>query len=245
MVYIQRLNGVVVKEFKILIVEDEVLVGLDLKATLVKMGHSVTKIAKNEKAAIRSVLEDEPMLILMDINLKNSKDGIDTACKIKEIKDIPILYLTAYCDEVTTKRAFETDPIAYLMKPFKRDDLRNTIELAVYKINQKNGTLYSKEKETRMYLSNNYYFDTVNLELYYEDIIIKLSKREKKLISILIEAKGKLVPLEVVESLIWIKAPVSDSALRTLMYRLRTKVEYKLIETVPYYGCKILLDKYS
>ena len=233
------------KEFKILIVEDEVLVGLDLKATLVKMGHRVTKIAKNEKAAIKSVLEDEPMLILMDINLKNSKDGIDTAWKIKEIKDIPILYLTAYCDEITTKRAFETDPIAYLMKPFKRDDLRNTIELAVYKINQKNGTLYCKEKETRMYLSNNYYFDTVNLELYYEDIIIKLSKREKKLISILIEAKGKLVPLEVVESLIWIKAPVSDSALRTLMYRLRTKVEYKLIETVPYYGCKILLDKYS
>ncbi len=74
----------------------------------------------------------------MDINLKNSKDGIETAKEIQKIENIPIIYLTAYSDENTIERAIKTNPISYLLKPFKREELKSTILLGLYKIYESN-----------------------------------------------------------------------------------------------------------
>ena len=218
----------------ILIVEDEAIVALEIKRSILKMGFGVTDMVTNYDDAIKSVKENIPNIILLDIHLKNSKDGIETAKAIKQIADIPIIYLTAFCDDQTIERAVETNPIGYLVKPFKREDLKSTLQLAIYKMKN------SKSIETHLTpIGEGYFYDLENHNLFFKEHPIKLSQKETLLLEILIEAKGEIVPFATLEHHIWQGNPVSDSALRTLLYRLRGKLEYLLIETVPSFGFRI------
>ena len=85
----------------ILIVEDEAIVALEIKRSILKMDFSVSGMVINFDDAIKSIKEKLPNIVLLDIHLKNSKDGIETAKAIKQIADIPIIYLTAFCDDQT------------------------------------------------------------------------------------------------------------------------------------------------
>lgn len=222
---------------KILIVEDEGIVAMDIKNALLALDFKLVTIAKDYKSAIKAVQEHDPTIILMDINLKNSlKDGIDTVKDIQKIKNIPIIYLTAFSDEETVMRAIETNPISYLVKPFKREELKSTILLSLYKLNQNNKP---KIDENCLALGYGYYYNRKDEILYYENIYIKLSINEKKLLNLLLEAKGAIVSYESLEHNIWSETPTSISALRTLIYRLRSKLEYKLIETIHAAGCRL------
>lgn len=223
-------------KYNVLIVEDEILVGIDIKESILSMGYEVCDVVKNYENAISSINKNEPSIIIMDIFLKNSKDGIDTAIEIKKQKDIPIIFLTAFTDEETIKRAVQASPVGFLSKPYNLDDLKTTIQLGLYKTNSE----FPFIKETSYkHLGDNYYFDLDSKELYYQERIIKLSKKEKRLIEILLDAKGSVISLEELEYQIWESKPVSSSSLRTLIYRLRTKLDYKIITTVPYQGLKI------
>lgn len=227
------------KKAKVLIVEDETIVALDIKSVLIELDFEVTDFVKNHDKAIVSVLDNKPDIILMDINLKNSKDGIETVKDIQLIENIPIIYLTAYSDELTINRAIKTNPISYLLKPFKREELKSTILLGLYKINQSN---HIKIKNNCIYLGYNYYFDLENGILFYNNIPIKISTNEKKLLTILVEARGSIISLREIEYYIWPDSSVSNSTIRTLLYRLRSKLEYKLIETIPSIGFKLRPD---
>lgn len=223
---------------KILIVEDESIVALDIKNALKKLDFKTIDIAKDYDGAIKSVKQFEPSIILMDINLKNStKDGIDTVKDIQKIKNIPIIYLTAFCDEETVMRAVKTNPISYLLKPFKREELKSTILLSLYKSNQHNK---HQIDNNCLSLGYGYYYNKNDEILYYDNMYIKLSINEKKLLNILLEAKGTIVSYESLEHNIWSETPISTSTLRTLIYRLRAKLEYKLIETIHSAGCKLI-----
>jgi len=221
---------------KILIVEDETIVALDIKNTIMKLGFQVTNTVTNNTDTINSIKEDMPDIILMDINLENSKSGIETAYDVKKIKDIPIIYLTAYSDDKTITKAIETNPIGYLSKPFKREELKSTIMLGLYKISKQEEELRSK---SCTHIGSEYYYDHNNNSLFYKNTPIKLSVKERHLLKILIEAKGKIITFEEIEHSIWPENPVSNSTLRTLIYRLRVKLEYKFIETIPAFGCKL------
>lgn len=89
---------------KILIVEDDFIVAIDLKIHLEKMGYHVLDITDNGKDALTKTRKN-PDLILMDINLKGDIDGIDTAQQIHKLYDVPIIYLTGFNDKNTIKRA--------------------------------------------------------------------------------------------------------------------------------------------
>lgn len=117
----------------ILVVEDEVVIAMDLQATLIDLGHHVPEIVTSGEAAIQKALELHPDLILMDIHLRKALDGIDTAAEINKSLDIPIIYLTAYADEETLKRASLTAPFGYILKPFEARELNANIEIAIYK----------------------------------------------------------------------------------------------------------------
>ncbi|QDF30175.1 response regulator [Halarcobacter anaerophilus] len=221
---------------KILIVEDESIVALDIKHALQTLGFKVTDCVRNYTRAIKSVKEARPDIILMDINLDRSKDGIETAKEIQKIENIPIIYLTAFSDEKTIHRAIKTNPISYLIKPFKRDELNSSILLGLYKINKSNEKIISSKC---VELGFNYYYDLEDEILFYDNVPIKLSINERKLLSQLVNAKGSIITFRELEYLIWPDSPVSDSALRTLIYRLRSKLEYRIIETVPSLGCKL------
>lgn len=223
------------KKIKILVVEDETIVALDIKGALKKIGFEVTHTATNHDDAISSIIQDEPNIILMDIHLENSKDGIETAKDIQRIKNIPIIYLSAFSDDETIYRAIETNPVGYLTKPFKREELKTTILLSMYKVNQTKQAII----DGNMNLGLGYSFNLDLNTLYYKQFPVHLTYKEGLLLFILIEARGSIVSFEELEHKLWPNSTVTVSALRTLIYRLRCKLEYKLVETIPSFGCKL------
>ncbi len=118
---------------KILIVEDEVIVAINIEKRLQNSGYRVTGIASSSEQALEKVELEKPDLVLMDIKLKGELDGIDTADLIRKKHNLPIIYLTSYTDEETFQRAKLTEPFGYLIKPFEIRELHRTIEMALYK----------------------------------------------------------------------------------------------------------------
>ena len=118
---------------RILIVEDEILVARELEARLKAMGFGVDAIASTAEEGIRMVEEFRPDLVLMDIVLRGSEDGIVAANEIKARHGTPTIYVTAYCDDSTLERAKESDPYGYIIKPFAESELRATLEMALRK----------------------------------------------------------------------------------------------------------------
>lgn len=116
----------------ILIVEDEIIVAADLKGRLENLGYTIIGMAANGRDAIRKTGETTPDLVLMDIMLKGDMDGIETAQKIRDLYDVPVIYLTAYFDEEILNRAKITEPFGYILKPFEDMRIQSAIEMAVY-----------------------------------------------------------------------------------------------------------------
>ena len=116
---------------KILVVEDEMIIGAKISMQLTALGYEVTGILPRGEAAILHVQENKPDIILLDINLKGNLDGIETAAQIQQQNNIPIIYLTANADEATFNRAKHTKPSAFISKPFKQLDLQRAVELTI------------------------------------------------------------------------------------------------------------------
>ena len=121
------------KAARIIVVEDESIVAKDIQNSLRKMGYEVPAVVPSGKEALARVKETAPDLVLMDIMLKGAMDGVETAEAIRTKFGTPVVYLTAYTDENTFKRAKISDAFGYLLKPFDDRELRITIEMALYK----------------------------------------------------------------------------------------------------------------
>lgn len=118
---------------KIMVVEDEGIIAQDIKNCLENLGYVVPDVVYTGRDAIERAEALHPDLVLMDIVLKGEMDGIETAAEIRERFSIPIVYLTAYEDDKTLKRAKLTEPLGYILKPFEERYLRSNIEMALYK----------------------------------------------------------------------------------------------------------------
>ncbi len=117
----------------ILIVEDTILTAMDLRETLEAAGHRVTAIARDYDQALKAIQKQSPDLALIDIRLDGSTaDGIATAREVLAQRRMPIIFLTAYSEPQTFQAAKETLPAAFLLKPFRHDELKLQIELAYY-----------------------------------------------------------------------------------------------------------------
>src|SRR5689334_9029196 len=118
---------------RIFIVEDERIVAEDLKMMLERLGFKVVGSAARGDEAIEKMEATKPQLVLMDIRIQGSLDGIDVAEHVVTQFDIPVIYLTAYADEITVDRAKGTLPAGYILKPFEERSLKTTIDLALYR----------------------------------------------------------------------------------------------------------------
>lgn len=116
---------------RILIVEDDMIIGANLSLQLVNLGYEVTGIESRGEEALAHALANTPDIILMDINLKGTLNGIETVSAIQNKKNIPIIYLTANSDEATFSKAKKTHPKAFITKPFNKLNLQRTIALVV------------------------------------------------------------------------------------------------------------------
>ncbi len=118
---------------RLLIVEDEGLVARDLENMTRTMGYEVLGVASTADEALVQVACLHPDLVLMDVVIKGTLDGIAAAERIWEIYHIPVIYVTAYTDEVTVQRATLSQPFGYILKPFDERELKIAVEMAVYK----------------------------------------------------------------------------------------------------------------
>lgn len=133
-------------EIKILIVEDEAIIAKNIESKLVKAGYHVVDTVFTGDDAVRSAIEKSPDIILLDIKLKGDIGGIEAAEKIKQQKDIPIIYLTSYTDEDTFEKAKLTEPAAFLSKPFNLDELNRIIQLTLFNHKIKKELLETKQR---------------------------------------------------------------------------------------------------
>lgn len=133
---------------KILVVEDEMIIGANISLQLTSLGYEVTGIVPRGEDALLHLTENKPDIVLMDINLRGKINGVETALLMQEQFDIPIIYLTANADQANFERAKATRPYAFISKPFKKLDLQRAIELTVTHV------LTKKQESTSKLLQN-------------------------------------------------------------------------------------------
>lgn len=119
------------KMIRILVVEDERIIALNLKESIESLGYTVPAIAASGEMAVEKAIELRPDLVLMDIRLKGEMDGIEAAQKIWEWLQIPVIYVTGHSDQSTLERAKITAPFGYILKPLKERELYVAIETAL------------------------------------------------------------------------------------------------------------------
>ncbi len=116
----------------ILIVEDEVLIAQDLKEILEEVGYDEIHKARNYHQAIELINTQNFDLILLDINLNDSKSGVDLADYLNQNYQIPFIYITSYSDAGTIANVKQTRPSGFLLKPYSKDLLLASIEIALF-----------------------------------------------------------------------------------------------------------------
>ncbi|MBF0345828.1 MAG: response regulator [Nitrospirae bacterium] len=158
---------------RIMVVEDEWIIAANLKEMLEGLDYEICAVVFSGEEAIRKAEEERPDIILMDILLRGKMDGIEAAENISTFLNIPIVYITSYTDDKTLKRAKETDPFGYIIKPFEKRELRIIIEMALYKYAMESKL---KEKSRQLEELNR------NLETKVKDEIEKGRKKEHMLI---------------------------------------------------------------
>jgi len=121
----------------IFLVEDEAIVALDLKNNLERLGYSVIGNVPSGEEALELLKSIRPDLIIMDIKLQGTLDGIDTAAILNKQYQIPFIILSAYSDEGIIERAKHVEPYGYIIKPFGSNNLRASIEMAMYRAQMK------------------------------------------------------------------------------------------------------------
>jgi len=211
----------------ILIVEDEQIIAMEIESYLSSLNYNVIGICSTADEVYSVVKVSDVDLILMDIFLIDSS-GIDAAKRAKELKPkLPIIFLSAHMDEETISQAIAINPVAYLVKPFNRNDLSVAIKIGL-KQNQ-----ISEEHQMRgdIVLDHEFSFDTKSAQLICCGESINLTKKERILLKLFIKHINSLLSITTIEYELWPDKPTSDTRRRSLVSRLRSKLKHKFIET--------------
>src|SRR5687768_13237819 len=117
----------------IMVVEDERVVARDIQESLEQLGYDVLGTAASAEECLRYASARRPDLVLMDVRIDGDIDGIGAAKLLRDRYDIPVIFLTAYADQRTVSRARESEPLGYILKPFRAGELRAAVEMALFK----------------------------------------------------------------------------------------------------------------
>ncbi len=117
----------------VFVVEDEALIAMELTDRLRSLGYSVSGTASRGEQALEAIVAKQPNVVLMDIHLAGKLTGIETAARLREWSDVPVIFLSAYSDAELLRQAGEVEPFGYLVKPFEERELNATIKMALYR----------------------------------------------------------------------------------------------------------------
>lgn len=209
----------------ILIVEDETLTQRYLKNILAH--HNIKNVVcyDNAEDALNSMKTTKYDMILMDINIKGSTDGIQLAKIILDTHhNMPIIFITAHCDDETFEEVLELSPYGFVSKPFSAKDVEITLQLAYKRYRAQEEILNSKEvvgNMDTMIINKQYKYSKSMMMLYSNNQPIKLKKKHILLVDALCKMHNKTVSFDILIDKIWGDKIIADSALRTLIYSLR------------------------
>lgn len=234
---------------KIIIVEDDEITALNLNISLQKQGYQIIAICDDAVSAKTKISKLSPDLVIIDISLQESNDGIDLAKSVKEKHDIPFIYLTSYSDDEIIMQARETEPYGYIVKPFDPASLHATIQMALFKYEQEKERkenihslkvdklnleklLYSKRTSDKPIVpfGGDYHLDISICETFYKGKKIKLTKKENAFLRLLVAQLGLVVTFEQAMNYVWDESGATENSVRTLVWRLRNKLETDIIK---------------
>jgi DNA-binding response OmpR family regulator len=230
---------------RVLIVEDEGIVAMELENYVRGLGYGVVAVCSNAEDAWAVSIAQSIDIVLMDICIKGDTDGVKTAEEIRRIDPrTQVIFLTAHMDDYNVDRAIRLDPVAYLSKPFNREELRVCLKIAQGKRRQSRKVKWNDEVE-RLVLDEEFSYDQRGAQLYYCDERLHLTKKENDLLSLMIQSKNSIVDLYMIENHIWPEKNANTNTIRTLMKRVREKLKYRFIETIPSLGYRFVVSTHA
>ncbi|HFQ61711.1 MAG TPA: response regulator transcription factor [Epsilonproteobacteria bacterium] len=209
----------------ILIVEDEVITQRYLKDILAHNNIKNVECYDNAEDVLKCIKATRYEMILMDINLKGAMDGIQLAKIILDTHiNIPIIFITAHCDDETFEEVLELSPYGFVSKPFSAKDVALTLQLAYRRYCVQEEMLKYKEVVKNIdtiTINEQYKYSKTMMTLYCDNQPVKLKKKHILLVDTLCKMHNKTVSFEILIHKIWGDKIIADSALRTLIYSLR------------------------
>ncbi len=244
----------------IIIVEDDEITALNLKLSLQKHGYNIIAMCDNAEDAKKEIETYKPNLIIIDISLQESNDGIELAKIIRENYGIPFIYLTSYSDDDIISQAKQTEPYGYIVKPFDPSSLHATIQMAIFKfdvehqrneeieaqkVDKKNldKLLYSKRATDKPVIKfgDGYHLDISKDEIFYNNQKIKLTKKEHAILRLLVAKLGHIISFAQAIEYVWQDSGATENSIRTLVWRLRSKLPSDIIKNAS--GIGYYIDK--
>jgi DNA-binding response OmpR family regulator len=219
-------------KLKILILEDDKIVAMHMRIVAERLGHEVVGVLSEGVEALHAARSGRCDLLLCDIRLAGGSDGIETALAIQSFINCQLVYVTAYREPETLKRAAETDFIGYLVKPFREEELEALIELAA--LRREKGDCYRSLRIDRTY---RYCFDSATLMKDGEPV--ELTEKEHMLLRALLERPGELVSYERLDLQVWGETPVDGNTRRQLVHRFKQKAPFFPLKLVKGFGYRI------
>lgn len=234
-------NVLINNDIDILIVEDEIILAMALEIKLKKMGFNVSGISTSPNKAISHVQNHFPDIVIVDINLNSTKTGIDVANYIWKNFNIPIIFLTSYYNDNILKKAMESEPYAYLIKPCRASEIKVAINTVIHKHRYffKEMNTATPIKNKILLISESLKFDREKSELYFKNKVFKLSKNEIKLFNLLTKEAGEIISFTTIFSYIWREDVYDLSKLRSMIYRLKIRLGENPFENLYEAGYKV------
>ena len=203
---------------KILIVEDEEITAFALELFCENLGYTVLDTVNNYEEALHLIHHEHPDLIISDIELNDTKNGLDIALEAQEKYGIPTIFLTAYYNEEILKQAKNIHFYGYIVKPYKEKELEATLKLALYQNNKE------KKATTRYVDICDYVFDMKTSTLYNDILEINLSKKSKRLLYFLALHQGELKTYSEIIDYVYEGEEKTLDSLRHIIKRLRQNI---------------------
>ncbi len=205
----------------IMIVEDEIITQRYLKDILKQYAVTTIECYDNAEDAYRELKNSSAEMILMDINIKGSTDGIQLARKILQQHALPIIFISAHSDQETFKEVLDLSPYGFIAKPFSAKDVELTLQVAYKRFLSQGGKQGDGESMDSIQINEHYVYSKSLKKLYRDDREVVLNNKHAKLIDILCRNIGHTVDYVALRTEIWENGEIADSALRTLVYSLR------------------------
>lgn len=226
---------------KALIVEDEIFSANHLQYIIQDIGVEVVDIVDNSQDALKICKEQKVDIVLMDIMIKGSVSGVETAVEIEHniSKDILIIFLTAYSDAEMIDYATRSNAFAYLLKPYRKGEIIATIKLAEAKLKRK-VPIKEISNKIEVALVDGYIFNLESSKLFKESKEVAISQNTKKLLLLLCKNRNIYIDSKEIINYIWEDDAATDR-LRSLIYRLKQITKTNLIKNRNNIGYRVNL----